>query len=344
MKKALRRESLKCVLPRIIICGLLAIVLLGVSGGGLVKIIAGPTPLSQLSNQQLEGQYVSFDASEVIVAFANLTSSNSDGASETLKTYYLLPAEDGTYMAVMDKRNAHENLLERAMEQSHEYYLGDLETLTGLGTVSGTVTDLEEDMVTFMTDCIDKYQLPGYQEGGDSGKCIVPYQVNLDQVGLFQKNLTLGLGLGGGIFLVLAVLQLVLVLGGCYQKKALAVTGDAEEAFQNARKIERVRVGTYLWYTKGPGSRAVPVEDLVWGYAMPEPLVVSKYRWPVALYDRDQRLLQVSFMEQKHCQAFLDAIAAEGHPFVSGYTSELAQKFQQNFEGFMAEARKKSQQ
>ncbi len=337
MKNTLRRESLKRVLPRIVLCGLLALILLGVSGGGLIKSLAGATHLSELPEEELEGKYVSFDASQVIVAFANLTSSNSDGDSKTLKTYYLLPYGD-SYLAVMDKGDAHESLMERAMEQSHEYYLGDLDALTGLGDLSGTVGALEEDMLDYMTDCIDNYQLPGYQEGGDSSALILPYQVNLDYVGLLKKPVALTLGAVGVVFLLLALVQLAVVMAGCYQKKALAVTGEAEEAFQNAEQIERVRVGRYLWYTKGPGSRALPVESLVWGYALPEPLVVSKYRWPVALYNREQELLQVSFMEQAHCQDFLKAIAAQGHPFVSGYTSELSRRFQEDFEGFLREA------
>lgn len=337
MKKTLRRESLRCVLPRIVLCGLLALILLGVSGGGLLKLMSGATPLSELSREELEGQYVSFDASQVIVAFANLTSSNSDGDSKTLKTYYLLPFGD-SYMAVMVRGEDYEGLMERAMEQSHEYYLGDLDTLTGLGTIRGTVGPLEEDMSGYMTDCIDNYQLPGYLEGEDSSALLVPYQVKLDYVGPMKKPLTLALGLAGASLLLLALLQLAVVMAGCYQKKALAVTGEAEEDFQSAEKIERVRVGRYLWYTKGPGSRAVPVESLVWGYALPEPLVVSKYRWPVALYNRERQLLQVCFMEQSHCQDFLKAVAAQGHPFLSGYTSDLSWKFQEDFEGFLREA------
>ena len=60
---------------------------------------------------------------------------------------------------------------------------------------------------------------------------------------------------------------------------------------------------------------------------MPEPMVVSKYRWPVAVYDMEQNMTQLQFMDQKHCQDFLDAVEAQGHPFVKGYTSELSEKF-----------------
>ena len=68
---------------------------------------------------------------------------------------------------------------------------------------------------------------------------------------------------------------------------------------------------------------------------MPEPLVISKYRWVVALYDMEQHMIQVSFQNQGDCQKLLDAIKAQGHPFVSGYTSDLSQKFQQDLKGFM---------
>ena len=67
-------------------------------------------------------------------------------------------------------------------------------------------------------------------------------------------------------------------------------------------------------------------------------MVVSKYRWPVALYDMEQNMTRIAFMEQTHCEEFLSAIAVKGHPFVQGYTTEYAEKFQNDFEAFLADA------
>lgn len=132
MKKALRRETMRHLLPRIILFALLAAVFLGLSGKGLICMVRGPKALSSVDPSELSGEYVSFDASEVIVAFANLTA-KSDSSSSTLKTYYLLPAGDGTYLAVMDRKEHHADVMDKAMDQSHEYYLGDLETLHEAG-------------------------------------------------------------------------------------------------------------------------------------------------------------------------------------------------------------------
>lgn len=335
MYKTLRKESLRVVLPRIIVCLVLGIALLAVSGGGLLKLLLGPVSLTEPE----AGQYVSFDASEVIVAFANLTVTNSDGDSETKKTYYLLPVGDEGYMAVVDVKERNGSLLERAMDQSYEYYLGDLESLTKLGAVSGTVEPLEDDMVDYMTSCIDSYALPGYEEGADSAHLVVEYQVELDHVGFLWKPVAIGLGIAGAVFLLLALAQFLVVRCGVYQKRVRTLIGQEDNgAFDSTEKIERVRVGKYIWYAKGPGSRALETEKLVWGYVMPEPMVVSKYRWPVALYDREQNFTRINFMEQKHCQDFLNTIADRGAPFVLGYTSESAQKFQDRFDDFLTQA------
>ena len=40
MYKTLRKESLKCVLPRIIACAVIAAILLAICAGGLVKLAA----------------------------------------------------------------------------------------------------------------------------------------------------------------------------------------------------------------------------------------------------------------------------------------------------------------
>ncbi len=346
MYKILRRESLKCVLPRLIICAVLAVALIGVSISSVVRMALGPNQLSNLSVDSLDGEYVSFDASEIVVAFATLSLTDSDSNTTVLKTYYLLPVGDGYYMAVMDKKESNSTVLDLAMEQSEEYYLGDLETLTKLGNLSGTITELDSSMVSYMTDVIDTYELPGYEEGVDSTGIIVTYQINLDYIGMLKGDIAIGLFLAGLIFLVLIGLQLAIVFTGYYQKQVRQVIGGDvdKEDFLNAIVIERIRVGKFIWYRKGACSRAIRTENLIWGFPMSEPMVVSKYRWPVALYDKNQQVTTLQFMEQSHCKDFLEAIADQGNPFIVNYTSQLAALFQDDFPVFCKEAEKAAQE
>ena len=340
MYKDLRRHSLRVVAPRLIVCAVLVIALLALSGGGLLKLISGPKDIDSINPEDLSGKYVSFDASRVIVSFANLTVTGADGKSSTRETYYLLPVGDGQYIAVMDKKERNSGVLSRAMEQSHEYYLGDLDTLRTLGPVRGTAAALEEDMLKYMADCIDNYQLPGYEEGSSSRRLLVPVMVTLDRVGWFSKTWTLVFGILALVFLALFLLQLALVLTGFYQRQVRALVGDDEAAYAAAKQIERVRVGKYIWYPQGAFSHAAVTADQVWGYAMPEPMVVSKYRWPVALYDREQTMTRIQFMDRNRCEDLLAAIEEMGHPFLRGYTSQLSEKFQSDFPGFLSDAEK----
>lgn len=341
MYKILRKESFKRLLPRILAGVLVLVILLGLCGGGLIRLASGPKLLDGVDLAAPTGQYVSFDASQVIVAFASL-SSKSDSGSKTLKTYYLLPVGDEQYIAVLDRKEKNSASLDKAMEQSRAYYLEDLETLTPIGELRGTVKALEDDMQSYMTDCIDNYELPGYEEGRDSARLILPYQVELDQVGFLNDKLVCILGAAALVVLLLLIVQLVVLFAGCYQKRVLALIGEEPEKIESMTRIERVRVGQYILYNQGPGSRALKTEDVIWGYSLPEPMVVSKYRWPVALYDTAQKMTRINFMEQKHCEEFLDAIAAQGHPFVKGYTSAYAEKFQNNFEAFLEDAAHKT--
>lgn len=337
MYKILRSESFKRLLPRIIAFVLALAVVLGLCGGGLIRMAAGPKLLDGVDLSDPKGDYVSFDASQVIVAFASL-SSQSDSGSKTLKTYYLLPVGDAQYIAVLDRKEKNSEALEKAMEQSREFYLGDLTALTPIGELCGTVRTLEDGMLDYMTDCIDNYELPGYEAGQDSASLILPYQVELDRVGFLGERTAMILGAVALVLLVLLIVQLVVLFAGCYQRKVQTLMGEAPEDISEMTQIERVRVGEYILYNQGPGSRALKTADIIWGYALPEPMVVSKYRWPVALYDVEQNMTRIAFMEQKHCEEFLCAIAAKGHPFVKGYTSEYAEKFQHNFEAFQQEA------
>lgn len=345
LNKVLKKKSLKSLMPKIITAAILALLLLGIAGQGLILMLLGPTDLTETTQADAQGTYVSFDASEVIVAFATW-SKTTDSETQVLETYYLLPYGDNQYIAVMDEKEHNGSLLDRAMDQSHEYYMGDLETLTRLGKISGTVKPLEDGMIDYMVDCIESYTLPGYVEGGNTSALIVPIQVNLNQVGFLNQNIVLLLGGLGLLFLLITLVLLIPALTGAYQKKAIAqvlecmTAEDAEKDFAQAAVIENVHAGAVIWYQKGAATKALRASDILWGYALPEPLVVSKYRWPVSLYDENQNCTRICFMEKKDCQKLLDAIAAQGHPFIGTYTSELAQKFKTDLPGFIAEAEK----
>lgn len=340
LNKALRKQTLKALMPKIILGAMLTLVLLGISCQGLVLLALGPKELDTVSQEELSGTYVGFDASEVIVAFATWSKS-SDSSTRVLETYYLLPYGENQYLAVMDSKEKNADLLDRAMEQSHAYYMEDLETLTPMGRISGTATPLEDGMTEYMVDCIEKYSLPGYEEGGDTAALIYPVQIELNRVGFLSTSVVLLLGGLGllGLFITLALFLPGWM--GAYQKKANALvyenmTGEEVEAcFAASQSMEHTHVGAYIWYQKGATTRVLNTGDIIWGYPLPEPLVVSKYRWPVALYNTNQECTRICFMEKKTCQVFLDAIAAQGHPFLDTYSSELAQKFKNDFPAFL---------
>ena len=344
MNKILRGYSMKVMLPKIIAVFLVAVILLGVACPGLILLLGGAKDISDVELESAKGKLVSFDASQVIVAIASLSATDGNGKKEVLETHYLLPDGNGKYLTVLDRKEHNASVLSRAMEQSEQYYLHDLETLMRLGDLRGTVQPLEEDMYSYMTDCIANYELPGYSEGSDLNDLIVPVQIELDQVGFLSETLALIFGVLGLVFAAFGVVLLMPVLTGKYQKKAFENLGvsqeEAEEAFDAAEVIESVRVGKYIWYQKGATTHSLITKDLIWGYTMPEPLVVSKYRWVVALYDMDQKQTQVCFMDKKNCEKFLSAIEKQGNPFVNGYTANLAQQFQNSFQKFVEDAKK----
>lgn len=344
MNKILRGYSMKVMLPKILAVFVVAVILLGIACPGLILLLGGAADISQVDLEDSKGDLVSFDASQIIVAIATLSSTDGDGNTEVLETHYLLPDGNGKYLTVLDKKNNNENVLSRAMEQSEQYYLYDLETLTRLGDLQGTVKPLDEDMYSYITDCITNYQLPGYSEDANLNELIIPVQIELNQVGFLSETMALILGVLGLVFAIVGVILLMPVLSGKYQRKAFAALGttqeEAEEAFAAAEVIENVRVGKYIWYQKGATTHSLISKNLIWGYTMPEPLVVSKYRWVVALYDMDQRQTQVCFMDKKSCETFLTAIENQGNPFVKGYTANLAQQFQNSFQKFVEDAKK----
>lgn len=346
MEKTLRKASLKKVLPRILVCFLLAVVLLALTGLGIFKLMAGPTPLSSVDLADAEGRYVSVDASQALAGFA--TYSVND---EVTKEYFILDIGNGQYMAI-SARGDSIDLLESAGDQSEDYYVNaTLDSLNSIGTVSGVISALPEELETYLDDAIDSIAsyLPDLDGVSDPTGQLLYLSLDIDRIGLFSTSAVVVLSVIALVFLLLAIIQLVLVCSGFYQRKAKAVLDQAisgeedrkavEEDFAAATIVEHVRVGKrFTWYQHGARTDVVDNNQILWAYCQIEPLVVSKYRWPMCIWTRDGEQTGPHLQSQKSVKTILQALEANGCRFLSGYDANRLRSCTSDFDAFLKAA------
>ncbi len=325
MIKTLRSQSLRAVLPRIICAVLLCAILLAVTGFGAFKLLAGPKPVSESSRP---GDYVSFDLSQVIVGYATASVSGS-----VVRTYYILDLGNGKLGSLCVPKGE-EGLLSAALRQSEAYYNdGTLDTLARMGQAEGHVSALDSSYYDLMVEGLDTVSLEGEP---------VPVEVTWQRVGTMGKTWTLILSAAALALLLLAAAQLIAVLSGAYQKKALAAAQavlpltEAEEDFKNAQRFDQTYLGDRLiWYQLGAASRCVPTEGVVWGFDRLDSRVLGTRRYTLYLYDRDGNAHDIRTKTEQERPLLAKAVEEKGHPFVYGYSQDRAHRFAADRAGFI---------
>ena len=86
MLQELKKQSLKRVLPGVIVLALLAAVCMALGGAGVVNLVKGPDWLYDYYGEDLEGRYVEADVYVVYDWYAETTSRRDPGLRRIVST------------------------------------------------------------------------------------------------------------------------------------------------------------------------------------------------------------------------------------------------------------------
>ena len=351
MEKEMRRHSLLAVLPWILICLAGGALILGLlTQGKTFVLLSGPKALDTVSDEELEGSYVSFDKSRVVAVYASASVEDSNGDSEET-AYYIILRRGDRYLTLQCNPKQYDRL-SVALEQAENYYTGESEDLLGLGTVTGFVEtadeDLVETMVTQMESLAKNHKdtgLPGLGEGEEPGDQVDAYVVRMERCGWMPYWLIWVLS---GIWVVLfliALMLIVLQVSGYYQKQyqsymKRAVTDYTAEALQadwdNAQVFGSIRLGDICtWFYKGAHSYAFLTGEIVWVYKALYARTSDKYRWGITVYLKDHSVREMYMSQDANRSKIIRAYQDKGLTFVSDYKSSYEKIFRDDFDTFL---------
>lgn len=331
MYKTLKKVSFRAILPGFIITLVCAVIALAVAAPCFAALLGGA---SELDTSVKDGDLVRFDSMMVVAGFA--TVSNANG--ETVMTYYIIDLGDGKFMA-MKATPKYDNVLNGALLQSESYYhTHAIDSLSPMGEISGTVTDMDGETYDFLREGLDSAGLEGE---------IVPFTVTLGNIGYLPKTAFIVFLCIGLIILAAACAELALAFSGIYQKKArtfaesLYSPEEIAEDFENAVVFDHVRLGDkLLWYQIGPRTRCAAVGEILWGFDRIDARVLGSRRYSMYLYDSNGDCHDIRTKTEAERRPIADAVEEKGHPFIFGYSQERAGLFARDRAAFrrMAEA------
>lgn len=251
MLEQLKKQSMKDVMIRLVICAIIILILLGVTRSSLLKLIKGPQDFSSLSLEELPDAYVNGDINVIIDVFAEYYEENDDGTEEITKNYYVIPFGEDKYIGLNVSKGDFP-LANLICDETYEYLMGTRDDLTSKIQVTGTVNKMNEETYGYYLDWFEKSQFLENSTTEAIEAAALPYMLQVDYIGTLDSALIYTLLVCICLVLLYAIIILIKGVTGAYLSRVKKYIKHNDSNFSLERMevdylssvpIESVRVG-----------------------------------------------------------------------------------------------------
>ncbi len=343
MLKELKMKSLKKNLARILIALAVAVGMIVGTDFGAFKAIGGPRDLYSLRADELQGKYVTAEINYIHdwYAYTESTNSSTNRSTVTEKEYIILTEDAVLGIAVPSSmtRDADD-----VLEDSEDYYYGELSELTRSITVTGTIQKMDAETLDFY------HQVLGYNGMSNAERAMCqPLVLKANCLGRTPEGLTWTMTvIAAGAFLYM-LWALFAVFSGRYQRSIRAycknseapeaVMEDLEQFYQDTTPVCGVRVGKWILFESKGQDILLDTNNAVWAYMhtvnhTTNGIPTGK-TFGVILRTRDRKKYEISMKNEAAAREVLDTIARDMPRTVLGYTPKMERFFNQRFQDFL---------
>lgn len=365
MLEQLKKASLKKKMPAIIILLVAAVAMLVYFGPDFITWAKGPVTFENLSKDEIKDQYVTMAFELSFGTFASETTTTTRNGRkvserETTQHHVVLIGGLDPYintgkwfefvgLAVPSK---YFNTV-KTITKNSELFLDDYD-LSHLNTtiqVTGTICPMEGEILRHYKSFFD---YNGYSDDEFKQYC-APYYIKVDQLSRGDVNFVLTANALAVIFIVIAIYMLIRALTGGYQGKlikTLKAQGDmelqrADSDYQTAAEpVKGIKIGrSYLFNCKNAKTELIPLRQIAWAYT--HQINHQKYgrtvstTYSIMLFTEDKKQHQLYMPSKDACNQFIDELNRKCPAGIFGYSDQLKQLFNKNFEEFNRLRRKK---
>lgn len=370
MSAAVRSRYLRLFIPVLLVLLALSALCWLLGGSGAVYRFRKPVGAEELRLNTLEGSYFTAPADTLAAqtfAFLGYTDQNDETVIEERFCYLIV---EGKYLRVkVGKQDVAElEKYEDGQEMVSNGVIGSLLELQ-FADLSGTVVRGEDKntrdiLIQWITtknistdrqgatkDTATGADLSRYAETGDYteylNEVILPYHATIGYWGNHTKGAAETLALLALLFLLLAVLLLVSLFLGLWEKPyraALRRWGKQElrQDFAAGRRFGRHRnlvLGDkYVWWLRTFSSKVMPVEEVLWVYPRSRRLEGGKKDWSMGLRSETENW-SVRMGELSEVHQAMEAIREKGHPLAVGFDKDKQKLFEKDLVQFKAKIR-----
>lgn len=368
MLQQLKSDSLKKVLPGVIIMFLIGAGLLVYFGPDFFTWVKGPVAFEELTIDEIEDQYVTMAFELSWGAYATqVTTTTRNGAKvserESMQYHvvliggldrYLYSEEDLYFefigLAIPAKYFDTVEIIDRNSDEFFTNYY-DLRALDTTLQVTGQIVPMNDEILRYYREFFEEAD---YTDEEFAAYC-APYCIKVDSLSRGAVEIVLIMDAVGAILVIIALYMLIKALTGGYQSKlvkALKAQGDMEleradsdygTAFE---PFKGLRIGrSYLFNCTSAKTEVYPLRQVAWAYT--HQTNHQKYgrtvstSFAVMLYTEDKKQHNISVPGKAACDQVLEDLSKKCPAGIFGYSDQLKQMFNNNYDEFTRLRRQK---
>lgn len=367
MLQKLKSASLKKVMPGIIILFIAAAGLLVYFGPDFITWAKGPVAFEELSINEIENQYVTMTFELTFGTFATeVTTTTRNGAKvserDTMQYHAVLVGGLDRYvntnedlywefvgLAVPSRYFDTTKIIDRNSDEFFETY--DLRALDTTMQITGQILPMDDEMLRHYRSF---FREADYTDDEFKEYC-APYYIKVDHLKRGHADFVLFMNALAVILLLWAVYMLIKALTGGYQRKlikALKAQGEmelerADADFESASEPTKgIRIGrNYLFDCSGAKTDVFALRQVAWAYS--HQVNHQKYgrtvstTYSIILYTENKKSHQLTMPSKAASDQVLDELNRKCPAGIFGYSDQLKQLFNKNYDEFTRLRRQK---
>ncbi len=367
MLQKLKSASLKKVMPGIIILFIAAAGLLVYFGPDFITWAKGPVAFEELSINEIENQYVTMTFELTFGTFATeVTTTTRNGAKvserDTMQYHAVLVGGLDRYvntnedlywefvgLAVPARYFGTTKVIDRNSDEFFETY--DLRALDTTMQITGQILPMDDEMLRHYRSF---FREADYTDDEFKEYC-APYYIKVDHLKRGHADFVLFMNALAVILLLWAVYMLIKALTGGYQRKlikALKAQGEmelerADADFESASEPTKgIRIGrNYLFDCSGAKTDVFALRQVAWAYS--HQVNHQKYgrtvstTYSIILYTENKKSHQLTMPSKAASDQVLDELNRKCPAGIFGYSDQLKQLFNKNYDEFTRLRRQK---
>lgn len=345
MQEKLKKCAQKSLMWRVIISLIIIIACLVISKFGIFYWIMGPTPITDITKlSEMEGKYVSYEASYVLSEYVRGSSKNTETNVEKLVDIgYIVyhfdeegeGAADTFFGAVLPAK--YETEMDTMIDETWAWMYWEIDEVSASRKITGTLEPLTGLRLQYFNETLEEMGIDETMQDN-----VIPLAINTDKINGAEGTAVFilsAVALGALIYLIYSIICFASAAYMKNVKKYLAANPTVTEPHIDADMSAAKTVSNNIWVGKrwtifisGMKANIIENKNIVWAYYYRRTGRYSESK--VKTFDINKKMVAID-ASKADSDIILECYSNEQPQVVVGYDKEWEKTYNKDFQTFL---------